>query len=438
MTNSLTKPHILVLGGNFAGLGVAQKLRDFAGDSVRITLIDRKTYLLFVPNIPADIFENRDSALHQRMDLVKPLTDDDVGFIHAEVTGIDVDTKSVTFRPAERPGAESQKICYDYLVVALGNRLAYDRIEGFAENGHAISDIYHGNRLRHYLHNEYKGGGIAVGAAWFHQGDGASALEPYPGGSIPIAEAACEGPVVEAGMAAVNWLEKHGKGTGRDVTIFTPAALIAEDAGVENVRKLLRLASEKDVSYFSDIKDVRRLTDRGIDFADGRSLEAEVRIILPDWVAHDILQGLPISDNQGFIVTDLLMRNPRYPEVFACGDAAAATVPKLGAIGHQQSEIVARQIACDLGKMSREDADTPLKPMVYCIGDTGAHSAFYIRANTYFGGDTEVLEIGHIPYALKMQYRRMFMASHGRIPPWGLTAAELAAERLSFLERSDR
>lgn len=36
------RPHVLVLGGNFAGLGAAQEIRKYAGDSVDITLIDRK------------------------------------------------------------------------------------------------------------------------------------------------------------------------------------------------------------------------------------------------------------------------------------------------------------------------------------------------------------------------------------------------------------
>lgn len=58
MTTSDARPHVLVLGGNFAGLGSAQKIRQYAGDSVRITLIDRRDYLLFVPNIPTDVMEN--------------------------------------------------------------------------------------------------------------------------------------------------------------------------------------------------------------------------------------------------------------------------------------------------------------------------------------------------------------------------------------------
>ena len=65
------KPHVLVLGGNFAGLGSAQKIREFAGDAVNITVMDRKPYLLFVPNIPAEVFDNRDPSHSLHMDLVK-------------------------------------------------------------------------------------------------------------------------------------------------------------------------------------------------------------------------------------------------------------------------------------------------------------------------------------------------------------------------------
>ena len=75
------KPHVLVLGSNFAGLGSAQKIREYAGDSVDITVIDRKDYLLFVPNIPTDVVENRDPSLHQRMQLRPVLAGDDIAFV---------------------------------------------------------------------------------------------------------------------------------------------------------------------------------------------------------------------------------------------------------------------------------------------------------------------------------------------------------------------
>ncbi len=39
---SNSKPHVLVLGGNFAGLTTARFIRERCKDGVRITLMDRK------------------------------------------------------------------------------------------------------------------------------------------------------------------------------------------------------------------------------------------------------------------------------------------------------------------------------------------------------------------------------------------------------------
>lgn len=423
------KPHVVVLGGNFAGLGSAQKIREFAGDRVDITVIDKKPNLLFIPNIPVEVFANHDPALSMFMDIIKPLNNDDIHFVQGEVTQIDPVSQEVDYIPSERPGSASHVMHYDYLVIALGSRLAYDRIEGFAEYGHTLSDTYHGNQLRHYLHEEYKGGPIAIGSARFHQGDGAEGLEPYPGGRIPIAEAACEGPPVETMLSAATWLQEQGKGGPENITVFTPAEIIAEDAGITVVNELLGIASNMGFGYMNKTEDIACLTKDGIEFTNGQSLEAEVKIIFPDWVAHDFLRDLPLVDSEGFVITDLLMRNPAYPQVFAAGDAAAVTVPKLGSIGHQQCEIVGRQIAKDVGAMSAELADKKLQLEVLCIGDMGKHHAFYIHSNTWYGGDTAVLKMGRVPYMLKMQYKTLFFARHGKVPSWGVDAAQVMAEK---------
>jgi sulfide:quinone oxidoreductase len=430
MAESHSKPHVVVLGGNFAGLGSAQKIREYAGDSVDITIIDKKSSLLFVPNIPAEVFANHDPALSLFMDILRPLEKDRIRFLLAEVKAIDPETRRVEYVPAERPGAAAYSITYDYLVIALGSRLAYDRIEGFAEYGDTLSDTYHANKLRRYLHQDYRGGPIAIGSARFHQGDGAEGLEPYRGGSIPVAEAACEGPPVETMLATATWLQQHNQGGPKNITVFTPAKMIAEDAGETVVNKLLEIASGMGFGYKNETRDITRLTQEGIEFANGDSLEAEVKIVFPDWVAHDFLRDLPISDNMGFIKTNLLMRNPDYPHVFAAGDAAAVTVPKLGAIGHQQCEIIGRQIGNEMNHVSGELADQTLRPVVLCIGDMGANHAFYIRSNTWYGGKDAILKMGRVPYMLKMQYKTLFFNRHGKVPNWGIDFAEVMTEKV--------
>ena len=424
------KPHVVVLGGNFAGLGAAQKVRELCGNAVRITVIDRKNYLLFVPNVPTEVFADRDPRKTLKMDISSTLDEDGIGFVQGEIQAIDPDKKRVDFIPNERPGAASANIVYDYLVVAVGNRLAYDKIEGFAEEGHTVSDFYYGNKLRHFLANDYKGGPIAVGSARFHQGDGTRDITLYGGHPFPSAEAACEGPPVEVMLSMATWLGRHGKGGPDKITVFTPANLIAEDAGEKVVGKLLEIAGGMGFNYINKAQDITRLTREGVELANGQKIEAELKIVFPDWVPHDFMKDLPISDSQGFVVTDVTMRNPKYPHVFAAGDAAAITVPKLGGIGHAQCEIVARQIAKDLGGMDATEADRPLAPVVYCIGDMGDNRAFYIRSNSWFGGPDQVLKMGHMPFLLKMQYKNLFFKNRGKMPEWGLDASQLLAEKL--------
>ena len=95
-----------------------------------------------MPNIPSDVMENRDPALHQRMQLRPALASDDITFIQDAVKAVDIVAKTVAFLPNERPGEERETLSYDYLVIAMSAHLAYDRIPGFAEYGHTVSDLF--------------------------------------------------------------------------------------------------------------------------------------------------------------------------------------------------------------------------------------------------------------------------------------------------------
>ena len=95
--------------------------------------------------------------------------------------------------------------------------------------------------------------------------------------------------------------------------------------------------------YKNNTIGIKRIYKEGIEFKDGTSLEAEMKIVFPNWEPHSFMKGLPFVDDQGFVITDLFMRNPDYPEIFAVGDAAAITVPKLGSLGHMECEIASKK-----------------------------------------------------------------------------------------------
>lgn len=417
------KPRVVVLGTNLTGLTVARFIAEYCEDAVDITAIDRKPYLVFVPNIPIEVFANRNPEERMHLHVPPILSKDGTEFIQADVTGIDLDRQVVTFTPSERLGAAMERIRYDYLVVALGARLAFDRIEGFGAFGHCTSDSYYGNKLRRYLHDGYRGGPIAIGSARFHQGH--TGKPEW----LPESKSACEGPPLEISMALASWLEDHRLGGPGKITLFTPAEVIAEDAGKQIVAEFLELAGNMGFGYKNNTKDVVRLTAGGIEFASGDSLEAEVKIIFPDWQPHPLLRDLPITDDVGFVATDLLMRTS-YPNVFAAGDCAALTVPKLGAHGHQQAMIIARQLAKAVDKLPAGRPDTPFKPEIICMGEMGHRQAFYVHSDVWYGGDISVFKMGYLYYGMKLGFREIYYHTGGKPPSWGIPLTEVLAERL--------
>jgi sulfide:quinone oxidoreductase len=417
----MSKPRIIILGCNFAGLTTARYIHAVVKDKAEITIIDRKSLLTFVPNIPLQVLANINPAIDLQYKFMTFLEHDGSDFIQAEVTAIDPDTYMVFYQPNERLGHPIRKIKYDYLVVALGNRLAYDKIDGFSENGHSVTDVFLGNRLRNYLHNKYKSGPIAITSDIFHQGKS----DKLPKG-MPVALTACEGPPVEMAFSLAHWLEKNQKGKASTVFLSTPAKVIAEDAGETILNNLLPMMGKMGYQYHANTNGIKKIYDGGIEFNDGSSQEAEVTIVFPDWQAHHFLKELPFTDDMGFVITDLYMRNPDYKNIFAVGDAASITVPKIGSLGHMEAEVLANTLGKELGLIEGD-----IKPMEFellCMGDMGGIKGFYMRTNEWWGGKESHLEMGVTPYVLKMGFKQMYYTLGGKIPHWGLALSEILGD----------
>jgi sulfide:quinone oxidoreductase len=423
MTGSL--PRVVILGSSFAGLTAARFIREHAGDAIDLVVVDRNPYLTFVPNVQMEVLADRDPLETMLLDTPKIHAKDGNTFLNADVVGLDPDARTVHLVPSDRSGSAIESLHYDYLVVAIGSRLAYDQIEGFGDYGDTVSSAYYGNKLRRRLAG-YKGGPIAIGSARFHQG-----LEGKPDW-LPVGLAACEGPPLELGLAMAHWLGEQHRGDAHRITLFTPAAMIAEDAGEPIVTPFLEMAGKQGFGYLNKTEDITRLTADGIEFESGASLEAEIKIVIPDWVPHPFLVDLPITDELGFVLTDTWMRSPIHPELFAIGDAAALTVPKLGSLGHQQAEIVARQIAIAVGALGADDTGPEYTPEILCFGDTGGHKGFYIRSNVWFGGTTSVFKMGHAPYAMKLAFKEMYFRTGGKPPSFGVPATHLLMDHLPW------
>ncbi len=108
-------PHVVIVGAGFAGLSCA---RGLGGSAVRVTLIDRHNYHLFVPLLyqvataalsPADIAAPVRHVLNRFKNIEVML---------ADVTGVDPGARIVTL-------ADGRSLAYDRLVLAAGSAENY-------------------------------------------------------------------------------------------------------------------------------------------------------------------------------------------------------------------------------------------------------------------------------------------------------------------------
>ena len=111
---SAARPTVVIVGGGFAGLQAARAL---AHAPAQVILLDRQNYHLFQPLLyqvataalsPGDIAEPLRAILRKQAN---------ARVVLSEVSGVDVDGRRVLLG--------SEKLAYDYLVVATGARHAY-------------------------------------------------------------------------------------------------------------------------------------------------------------------------------------------------------------------------------------------------------------------------------------------------------------------------
>jgi len=130
-------PHVIVVGGGFAGLYAS---RVFADQPVKVTVVDRANYHLFQPLL----YQVATAGL-SAPDIASPIRHltakaPNIEVRLAEVTRVDLANKKVSLREAS---GDDQQLSYDFLLLAAGVRHSYfghDDWEEFAPGLKSLDD----------------------------------------------------------------------------------------------------------------------------------------------------------------------------------------------------------------------------------------------------------------------------------------------------------
>jgi NADH dehydrogenase len=137
-------PRVVILGGGFAGIAVAQRLeRLLRPGEAEIVLISRENFSLFTPMLP----EVSSGALDVRH-IVTPIRSQlhKTRFNFADVTSIDFSERRVTYNYTLADNTET--IEYDQLVLALGSATSTFNLPGVAERSFALKTLEDAGILR--------------------------------------------------------------------------------------------------------------------------------------------------------------------------------------------------------------------------------------------------------------------------------------------------
>ncbi len=335
-------PHVLILGGGFAGLYAARNLRDAP---VRVTVVDRRNHHLFQPML----YQVATAALNPS-DIASPIRSilrgsRNTEVLLAEVAEIDVEARQVRFSDG---GVQS----YDYLIVATGARHSYfghDEWEALAPGLKSLEDAL---SIRQRVLLAFERAERETDAVRRH----AYLTFVVVGGGPTGVEMA--GAVGEIRRYALRRDFRHIDPAEATVMLLEggPRLLPSypESLSDEAKRELRRLGVE--VRTETLVTDIRP----GSVSAAGWTIPTQTVIWAAGNTASPILKTLNAPlDQMGRALVEPDCTIPGHPEVFVLGDAAAfnhqegGSLPGTSPVAIQMGQYTARTIEGDLAGRPR-------------------------------------------------------------------------------------
>jgi NADH dehydrogenase len=334
----VSRPHVVIVGGGFAGLTLARALRRLP---VRVTVVDRTNHHLFQPLL----YQVATAAL-AAPDISYPIRSvlrkqSGTEVLMGEVTRIDVSGRAIVLGGDDR-------IEYDYLVLAPGSRHAYFGHPEWETLAPGLKTLEDAGEIRRRILLTFERAELHPDPLTFVVvGAGPTGVE-LVGAIAEVSRYTLRRDFrrVDPRLARILLLE----GGPRILPSYPPR--LSERAA----RHLTRLGVEVRTGAM-----VSAVEPGGVRVGDDL-IAASAVIWAAGNAASPILRGLGIPlDRQGRVVVQPDCTMPGHPEVFVLGDAAAYPhqpgydlLPGVSPVAIQMGNYVARTIGRDLDGVPRK------------------------------------------------------------------------------------
>jgi len=365
---------ILILGGGFAGVVAAERLGEQLGDEHQITLVSRSRQFVFYPALVRLAFGKceRDDV---EFDLRQSLLNRKVNFIEAEVANINPFDRIVTIAHGEVEG----RLGYDYLIFALGRRLATERIPGFYEHAHHLLNVDKAIKF-----------GKAVNA--LHEGR--AVFGQCPDARLPV-------PVYESAFALARRLEEQGKRDNVKITVVSPTTLQSELGDIAAATMLKQALDAHKIEFLPNLS-IHLLTRDLARATSGVGLNFDLLMLVPPFRGSSAASYVGITDDDGYINVDHAMRVIGHERLYAVGDCVSLAGPKMGHMAVRQAEVAAANVAAEIEE--KEPASRYQHEIRFVIEGLG-NDSLYLHQDLETGEPATVKQGRFWKWAKRVQQR---------------------------------
>lgn len=337
---------VLILGGGFGGVVAAERLARLLGDEHQITLVSRNRNFVFYPALVRLAFgkcEKEEVLFNLRQSMLSRR----VNFVEAEVAHVDPVTRKVIIAHGQVEGT----LPFDYLVFALGRRLATERIPGFYEHSHHLLNIDKA---------------IQFGKAVAQFQEGRIVLGECPRARLPI-------PVYESAFALAELLKARNKRERTSITVVAPQTLESQLSDEGAAATLKKLLDKHQVELLTNFP-ITSLTRNSVRTDNGNAIDFDLLMLVPPFRGSSAATYLEATNNEGYVNVDLNMRVVGHDRIFAVGDCVNFDGPKMGHMAIRQGEVAATNLAAQID--DREPAELYSHEMRFVIDEIGGDGLY--------------------------------------------------------------
>jgi sulfide:quinone oxidoreductase len=320
--------HILIVGGGNAGISVAAQLsKVLKHPEIAIIEPSRKHYyqplwtLVGAGVFPKEVTEKNEASF-----IPKGAT-----WIEDAVTEFHPDDNTVLT-------SDGKTVGYDFLVVAPGIQIDWDKIGGLRENigRYGICSNYayeYVDKTWEYIRN-FKGG---------------NAIFNFP--NTPIK---CAGAPQKIMYLADDYFRKSGVRNRSNVIYASAGKAIF---GVKKyATSLNQVVARKDIEtrYNHNLIEVRAEAKEAVferlDTGDKVVLPFEMIHVTPPMSAPDFVKQSPLANAAGWVDVDkYTLQHTRYPNIFGLGDASSLPTSRTGAAIRKQAPVLVKNLVAAMG-----------------------------------------------------------------------------------------